>query len=459
MYSLLRFLSYLFISTILILSCGDETPNPGYALYPIDLKLTELSNGWRYEWTKTKARDFDSYWVVRTEGDTVPYLQDNNVNLLRGNSEIVKVVTNVDSTTFYDTISIVNKNANVRIFSFLGDRTLSSVNKTVKANSNMASVPVNTSEFVYDNVKKRVVGIDRIKNIIGVYDLNNNRESNPKVPSINIGFSNLTFTDLGEIAYGSSNFGNEVYIPGRNANFIILNLDNGTFTPSISFFVDRSFFIYKSYVITGNQSSLNSIFRVTNNSFQFTGSFSQSSSFSGAAFFLRPFPNKKEFLAVKETPNGTEFQRINYSNLDNATGVSNPTVIEKSFLKFNFKITPKPFVISKDGNMFITSEEGILSDIKNQKSINLSKKITGRTHSYINFHFSDDGSLIYGLRNNRSNQTENRVDVFNYPEGNFVKSIPLRIKAEDFFIDNNELIIVGRAPSTLEKSFIERIKL
>jgi hypothetical protein len=461
MYSLLRFLSFLILVNFLTLGCDDENPNPNYPLYPIDLKVTELPNGWRYEWNKINARDFDSYWVVRTEGDTVPYLADNDIKLIDGKTEIVKVSTIVDSTVFYDTTSIVNKNAHVRVFAFLGNRTLSSINKAVKANSNLASMSINASDFIFDNINKKLIGIDRNKSLISIFNIENNREILNKPPENNTfnPFLSLAFNASGEIYYANTSFGNELFIPTVSRNFIIFNIDNGSFKNSTTFSSESSFFAYKQYILTGNQNFITKITRDITNTLFNNESISQSFVFSNSSFFLRAIPNKKEIWGFKDITNDVEIHRIDYTKLDNTSGSTILVPFDSKVFKFPFKITAKPFVFSKNGEKFITTTEGIITDINNQNPINLSKKLPGKTFLYLNFLFSEDGLLIYGLRNNTNNTSENKVDVFKYPEGDFIKSISFKIKADEFFLDKNELILAGRASTTLEKSFIERIKL
>ena len=127
--------SFLSLSALILLFAGclrDTPPVPdNYQTYPLSITADELPNGsFRVRWNAIKSVDFIEYQVIRNVGDSVPYIPNNQVALssFNTNLEIIKRISDADSTFFVDEVTIPTAKTYLRVFAVLKDRNLSSRN-------------------------------------------------------------------------------------------------------------------------------------------------------------------------------------------------------------------------------------------------------------------------------------------------------------------------------------------
>ena len=155
--------SFLSLSAILLLFAGclrDSPPVPdNYQAYPLSITADELPNGsFRVRWNAIKSADFIEYQVIRNVGDSVPYIPNNQVALssINTNLEIIKRISDADSTFFIDEVTIPTTKTYLRVFAVLNNRNLSSRNVEIPVKTNIKEVLFAANDILFVPEDKRL---------------------------------------------------------------------------------------------------------------------------------------------------------------------------------------------------------------------------------------------------------------------------------------------------------------
>lgn len=429
----------------------DPTPPTDYLKYPLDIKAVELPDGSvRITWNAIKSADFLEYRVIKNTGDTVPYIEGDNIKTLSKVSstlELAKLMENADSTFFVDSFSVPATKSFLRVFAVLKGRNLSSRNVEMAVKTDAKEMLLNANDVLYIPEDRRIVIADQVGSKLGIYDIPTN---NPL--SIT---PNITFNANTEIAYGRWNNQSELYIPSSNFQLSVRNLTSNVTTTLFPFFSIDGLFYEKSknvlFSIRSQPPTIHLTQRATMiNQFNTFANFSFPTPRVQALYSFRRAPNNNEAIALSITNNNADLIWFKYDALVQ-------TVTKVGGLNtFLINITKRPFAIAPDNQGFITSGKGLIFN-RNMALVD-SLKLPEPEVRYPDMIFSNDGAYLYAIRN-AVERREKFVDVYAYPTYKFVRSIPFKSTPLRVFQDADNLVLVGRSPNSPLKTMIEKIKL
>ena len=424
-----------FLLSLNFLSCGKEEIK-NYAKYPIDLKVQKLSNGgFKYSWNAINTSDFKEYWIVKNLGDSVAYIDENNPNILlqRGNVLIAKI-SNSTQTELIDSINLVAGREFVRIFAFLENRALSSPNVEVKG---------------FDNLFFRKGGVDRV-------ELNKNRDEFCIVDAfssqialvgasnyINLSTSFTQFDATKEMYFYDFGSNSQLFVPGFNSSYTVINLPNIT-VPTFTFIqpTSRSIAICKDkFMVFENFATLNS--KNKNDQFQnLLGRTGLNTLNKANAFQLRWFKSRNEVWSLSVADS---LSFLNADVMDDNGFFTNKKRTLPLKLRSN-SVVNMSFVVTPRDLYALFDRQGTIVDAATFKEIGtLAKKAQLTNINYLDFTFSTDENFVYALRTGESSN-DKRIDVFSYPNFDFIKSIPFRSTPKRIFFHANKLKLVGDLP-------------
>jgi hypothetical protein len=442
--------SFLFsiILSFNFLACNKEEEVKNYSTYPIDLKVEQLPNGgFKYSWNAINSSDFKEYWIVRNGRDSVPYININDPNLLlNSQSSIIAKITDASQTEIIDTISLFGGKTSVRIFAFLENRSLSSLNKAVNGNENLFEIKGNAHRVMFD-IKN---------NLFYTFDLNSKQflavnafnYSTNLSTSTNIDFTKelyLDTTDVNTLLYFSEfQFGYTTFsLPKfdiRSNVFFPLN------TTSVA--ICRNKYIAyadNTFLSSGDKKNVN--FINSNNNVSF------GTNKNNQPPRLRWLKTQNQVLALTLADSLSFLTTI---GLNENGFLMNDKKTFPFRLQSNNDITT-PFIIAPNERYGIVDKQGLIIDLTTFKSVTtLTEKAKLTNGQYIDFTFSKDENFVYALRK-VSISTDKKIDVFSYPALEFVKSISFKSKPKRMFFHDNKLKLVGESPNNSNFSMFEVI--
>jgi hypothetical protein len=433
----------------------DPTPPSDYLKYPIDIKSTELPDGsLRISWSPIKSADFLEYRVIKNTGDTVPYIEGDNIKALKNVSstlELAKLTESADSTFFIDSFSVPATKSYLRVFAVLKGRNVSSRNVEMAVKTDAKEMLINPNDVLYIPEERRIIIADQVASKLGVFDIPSNTPL-----SITAG---VTFSANTEIAYGRWNNQTEIYMP-NNFQMNMRNLTTNVTTNFFTFFNMDGLFYEKSRNMLFSVSSQPPTIHITsrsslsnvNSGFNATGNYAFPTPRVQALYSLRQAPSGREAIALSITNNNADLIWFKYDSL--ALSVTKIAGLNT----FLINITKRPFAIAPDNQGFITSGKGLIFNRNVNIALVDSLKLPEPEIRYPDMIFSNDGAYLYAIRN-ATERREKFVDVYAYPNYKFVRSIPFKSTPLRVFQDGEFLILVGRSPNTPLKTMIEKIKL
>ena len=436
---------------LLFAGCLRDTPPvpDNYQAYPLSITADELPNGsFRVRWNAIKSVDFIEYQVIRNMGDSVPYIQNNQVALssFNTNLEIIKRISDADSTFFVDEVTIPTAKTYLRVFAVLKNRNLSSRNVEMPLKTNVREFAFTATDMLFVPEDKRLVLINQPQGQFGTYhtDLNTLTTTQP---------FNIFIGQNAEMGYGRFNNATEIYIP-NSAQLIVKNFSNinntsNFFTSSVveSVLFDKT----NNLILTvGSQptfvrSLLRSGSSMTNITFT-----SFATTRLQTSYVLRSANLNQEAIAVSVTNGSADVIWLKY----NPDGTF---IRALNSLTSVLPITKRPFVVAPDNQFFITGNKGTIFNRNITVFDNL--KIRTVDTRYIDMIFSDDKTRLLALRSGANSVNEKQVDVYKYPSFEFERSIAFRSNPTRFFQDGTSLLLVGVSPNSVKNMMVERVAL
>ena len=444
--------SFLSLSAIVLLFAGclrDTPPVPdNYQAYPLSITADELPNGsFRVRWNAIKSADFIEYQVIRNVGDSVPYIPNNQVALsnININLEVIKRISDADSTFFIDEVTIPTAKTYLRVFAVLKDRNLSSRNVEIPVKTNIKEVLFAANDMLFVPEDKRLALFSRAAVQLGVYhtDLNTLATSTA---------FNFSLGQNAEMAYGNFNNVSEVYIP----NFSQLTVKNFS-TPTLfsAFFgssnMESVLFDKANNVLltVGSQPTIIRTYSRFNTGISNISFASFATSVTQVGYALRTANLNREAIAVSSVTN-------NNSNVIWFTyNTSGQQITPLKTLTTTLPITKRPFAVAPDNQFFITGNKGLIFN----RDMAISDSLRTRTAEtrYIDMIFSDDKTRLLALRNGANNTKEKLIDVYKYPSFEFERSIAFRSNPTRLFQDGTSLLLVGVSPNNARNTMVERV--
>ena len=436
---------------LLFAGCLRDTPPvpDNYQAYPLSITADELPNGsFRVRWNAIKSVDFIEYQVIRNMGDSVPYIPNNQVALssFNANLEIIKRISDADSTFFVDEVTIPTAKTYLRVFAVLKNRNLSSRNVEMPLKTNVREFAFTATDMLFVPEDKRLVLINQPQGQFGTYhtDLNTLTTTQP---------FNIFIGQNAEMGYGRFNNATEIYIP-NSAQLIVKNFSNinntsNFFTSSVveSVLFDKT----NNLILTvGSQptfvrSLLRSGSSMTNITFT-----SFATTRLQTSYVLRSANLNQEAIAVSVTNGSADVIWLKY----NPDGTF---IRALNSLTSVLPITKRPFVVAPDNQFFITGNKGTIFNRNITVFDNL--KIRTVDTRYIDMIFSDDKTRLLALRSGANSVNEKQVDVYKYPSFEFERSIAFRSNPTRFFQDGTSLLLVGVSPNSVKNMMVERVAL
>ena len=443
--------SFLSLSALILLFAGclrDTPPVPdNYQTYPLSITADELPNGsFRVRWNAIKSADFIEYQVIRNVGDSVPYIPNNQVALssFNTNLEIIKRISDADSTFFVDEVTIPTAKTYLRVFAVLKDRNLSSRNVEMPLKTTFKEFTFTATDVLFVPEDKRLALINQPQGQFGVYhtDLNTLATTQP---------FNVFISQNAEMNYGRFNNATEIYIP-NSAQLLVKNFSN--IINSLSFFtssVTESLLFDKTnnvLLTVGSQPTIVRSLLRSNTSFSNITFTSFATTKTQFGYALRTANLNQEAIAVSVTNGNADMLWLKY----NPDGTF---IRSLKNLNTTLPITKRPFVVAPDNQFFITGNKGIIFNRDMAVSDNL--KVKTADTRYIDMVFSDDKTRLLALRSGASSVNEKWVDVYKYPSFDFERSISFRSNPTRFFQDGTSLLLVGVSPNNAKNMMVERV--
>jgi hypothetical protein len=441
---------FMVLLSLSFLACEKSEDVKNYSKYPIDFNVEQLPNGsYKYSWTAINTSDFKEYWIVRNNGSEVPFINDNDPILLSSSQSIVIAkITDASQTEIIDTVTLLAGKTFVRIFAFLENRSLSSLNKEVKGLDNIIEINKDIDNII----------LDKKNNLFCAFDGKSNQILSLEPNNFKIIKTTSSTMDLSkEIYFDESTNISKLYVPIFNGNYSIIDLPNlnfvsgdNFFLPTISMLICRNTFI----VVAGLKNDLLS--KNKSNLFvQFPNTIAlKSLNKLNLIPLLRWNPTNNEVLALTVSDSTSILNVVNFSSNGAFSLKSNlPLKLKsKTALSTNFILTP-------NNSFIILDEEGIIIESSNlENKGTLAERAKLKDLKYLSFSFSTDEKFLYALRDANRN-SEKKIDVFNYPTFEYVKSISYKSKPQKLFYHDNKLKLAGESPNNSDFTMFEIINL
>ena len=365
--------SFLSLSAILLLFAGclrDSPPVPdNYQTYPLSITADEMPNGsFRLRWNAIKSADFIEYQVIRNIGDSVPYIPNNKVSLssIGTNLEIIKRISDADSTFFIDEVTIPTTKTYLRIFAVLNNRNLSSRNVEIPVKTNIKEVGFTATDMLFVPEDKRLVMTSRTLGQMSVFHTDLNTLTTTQQ-------FNVSLQQNSEISYGRFNNITEIYIPGfstivaKNFN----NINTATSFSTSSGGMESIFFDKETNILLtiGSQNTRVNSFLRFSTGISGTGFTSFTTTKTQTGYILRSANLNQEVIAVSVTNGSADLIWLKY----NAAG--SQLIRSLKNLTTTLPITKRPFVVAPDNQCFITGNQGLIFN----RNIALSDSLKTRT--------------------------------------------------------------------------------
>ena len=434
---------------LLFAGCLRDTPPipDNYQAYPLSITADELPNGsFRLRWNAIKSVDFIEYQVIRNVGDSVPYIPNNKVVLssINTNLEIIKRISDADSTIFIDEVTIPTAKTYLRVFAVLKDRNLSSRNVEMPLKTTFKEFTFTATDVLFVPEDKRLALINQPQGQFGVYhtDLNTLTTTQP---------FNIFIGQNVEMNYGRFNNATEIYIP-NSAQLVVKNFNNINSTSSFftSSVVESVLFDKTNNLLltVGSQptfvrSLLRSGTSISNISFTSFSTIKLQTSYA-----LRTANLNQEAIAVSVTNGNADLIWLKY----NPDGTF---IRSLKNVNTTLPITKRPFVVAPDNQFFITGNKGLI--FGRDMAVSDSLKVRTAQTRYVDMIFSDDKTRLLALRSGTSSVNEKLIDVYKYPSFDFERSISFRSNPTRFFQDGTSLLLVGVSPNNARNMMVERV--
>jgi hypothetical protein len=426
------------------LACGKEEVKE-YSKYPIDIKVEQLPNGgYKYAWTGINTSDFKEYWIVKNSGDSVPYFNENNPGFLNSSTIIAKI-TNANETEFVDSTSIFGGKTFIRVFAFLENRTLSSLNKEIKGLDNIFEIKANLEKIIIDKRSNNFYIVDNFNRQIHLVDLFNLKVKN----------STSSFIDITKEVYlDETESVSQLYLPEFPSSYSVLIVPsfnqkfiNNFSVPTRSLVVGRDKFI----VFSNSQSVVSK--NKTNLSFQFIHQIFFPNTKTAQLPILRWLKSKNQVLALNTIDSLT---MLNSVGMDQ-NGIFGGGIRTTNIKSFTQNDINKPFVITPLDLFALIDNQGAIIELETFKPISsLAAKAKLTNVKYLDFTFSTDEKFIYALRDGNIS-SEKKIDIFDYPSFGFVKSISYKSNPKKVFYHDNKLKLVGESSNNANFTMFEVI--
>jgi hypothetical protein len=428
------------------LACGKEEVKE-YSKYPIDFKVEQLPNGvHKYVWTGIKTSDFKEYWVVRNSGKEVPYINENNPDLLLNDgASIIAKITDANQTEFVDSTSIFSDQTFVRVFAFLENRALSSLNKEIKGFANIFEIKGNLERVIFD--KKN--------NAAYIFDIINRQILNVNLFDYKI--KNTIFRSLDntrEMYLDESVSPAQLYFPEFQSTYTVMDVPSFNQRLFINFpFFTRSVAICRDRFLVFSNSQFIFSKNKTDLSFQTINQLVLTNIKTTQLPILRWLKSRNQVLAL--------------NSLDTLSVLNSGGIDQNGFLGGNFKSLflkssllndiNKPFVITPLDLFILIDNQGVIIETETLKPVSsLAEKAKLTSVKYRDFCFSTDEKFVYALREGNI-RSEKKIDVFNYPTFDFVKSISYVSNPKKMIYHDNKLKLVGESPNNAQFTMFEAI--
>jgi hypothetical protein len=436
------FLFFLLIFNFL--ACKKEEVKE-YSKYPIDLQVIQLPNGsYKYSWTGINTSDFKEYWIVRNTGDSVPYFNLNNPDLL-ASSTIITKITNVDETEFVDSTSVFADKTFIRVFAFLENRALSSPNKEIKGLDNIFEVKGNLEKIIIDKKNNNFYIVDNFNRQLLVVDMLSYKMKSSTFAAIDI---------TKEVYLDETESVSQLYLPEFPSSFTVSNvpnfnqkLINNFSVPTRSLVVGRDKFIVYSNiqsVVSKNK---------TNLSFQFINQTALPNIKTLQLPLLRWLKSKNQVLALSTLDSLTFLNSVGMDQ----NGVFGGGIRTTNIKSFTLNDINKPFVITPLDLFALIDNQGAIIDLETLKPVSsLASKASLTNVKYLDFTFSTDEKFVYALREGKI-PTDKKIDIFEYPAFTYLKSLSYKSEPKKMFYHDNKLKLAGKSPNNANFTMFEVI--
>jgi hypothetical protein len=446
----------IFLLSLNFLSCGKEEVK-NYNKYPIDLKVEQLPNGgYKFAWTSINTSDFKEYWIVRNSGDSVPFLNENNPNILE-NSTIIAKINNANDTEFVDTTSVFAGKTFVRVFAFLENRSLSSPNKEIKGADNVVETKGNSERIIMDRKNGVFYSFDLNSRSISIIDIFSLKVKNST-------FSNLDFTKEIYLYEPENNplVKSQLYVPEFQGSYTIIStpdLINSRFNTNLSVNAKSvavcrdKFIVFESDVFSTDFNKFIASKDKDNFFITIINAATLQVLRSKQTFVFRWLKNQNQILALSEADSLSSL--ISLSIGANGIFTNDRKTLPLKLVTSN--VNDVPFLITPSELFCIIGNQGQIVDATTLKSVTiLSSKVKLTNGRYLDFTFSTDEKFVYALREGNLS-SEKKIDVFDYATFSFVKSIPYKSKPKKIFYHDNKLKLAGESPNNANLTMFEVI--
>jgi hypothetical protein len=443
--------SFLFICLLSLnfLACGKDEIIKDYSKFPIDFVVQQLPNGgYKYSWTGINTSDFKEYWIVKSIGNEVPFINENNPDLfINGSTTVIVKITDANRTEFVDTTSLFIGNSFVRVFAFLENRALSSLNKEVKGFDNLNETKGNAERVI----------LDKKNNLFYIFDLNSRQvfPINAFTYTTESNFGLLSNIDLTkEIYLDDSEATSMLYFSEFQSSYTTVNLPKFDIRNGISLsFNSSSIAICRGkYLVFADNLSISSKDKKPFNFLNInTVSFAQTKNVQQP--MLRWLKSQNQVIALSLSDTLSFLNSIGLD--DNGFFLNNKKTYPLRLSSKNDITTP--FIITPRELFALIDRQGLIMDLNTYKPVTtLVEKAKLTNVQYLDFTFSTDENFVYALRKS-SVSTDKKIDVFTYPDFNYVKSLGYKSRPKRVFFHDNKIKLVGESPNNTSLTMFEVI--
>lgn len=428
-----------------------------YDPFPITLRVEKISEkAYKYSWNPIQTSDFKKYVIVRSIGDSIPFFnQTGKISDVNPSFSIVTTVNESKVTEFIDSLNPIAGKNYIKIFALLEDRALSSINLSIQGDTTLTEIIGASDDVVLSTKSNVLVSADVASQSINFFDLSKNKQITRNPTSIG---------SQTRLALFDTPNGEELFCPTTNFFTQTINMSSGFFTSirTVFSFRNNTFITHpnNNWILSSDNFGITSRPRsnydtgLAGNDINFNLTITDFSIIQPPLFLIKQY-SSKNFLAVKNLNDKLEIHFFNFAQNGNFILSGSKSIAVKSLTN------GRPIIITPDDKYYIADENGTVYQMETviQKTILAEQVPTGNAIKYIDFQFSNDGKTIYALRKPSRNVSERLIDIFNYPECEFQRSVGYKSTPSRIFVYNNNLLVVGTSPNEVSHSIFEKVKL
>jgi hypothetical protein len=419
--------------SILVLGCDKTIDVSKYDPNPLTLKVVELPNHtYKMSWNALPASDFIDYQLIRAINDTIYNRLPNDT--LFPTASLIARITDLNQTTFFDSVTIASSKVSFRLFAHYRDRLISSINVTLEGQPDISEIPNRGDQIFYSAQTNLLILLDKAADFITTLDVGR---------SDFLKSFQMTLSDATAMSFADDLGNPAIYVLDNFRRMHTINtLD---FTVPVDIFANTRSTPFSvggggNLVYCAASESTTSIsirlFPNRNLSTEISSLILE----TPIRWLLFRVPNADELFAVEADSRVGRvmvFRNLSSSFLNDRVDYNSNRANLVDANRFEF---------APNGSFLITGKEGTIYN----RQMQLSKQLN--INENYNSFYIDNNLTIYAA-------TNRRIDIYNAPNYNLTRSVSCLSNPNKIFVIANQAYLFSPSVNQLNNTLFEKINL